>query len=210
MNKVKQLAKQKYLEFSAYDGSQHIASEHAIYRVLENIKNNKCKDILEIGLGIGTMYSAAYNLYPSINYFGTENNEFCLNSLRYNLSSSYEKLNLLSNITEVENEKFDLIIIDGTDNSIEQLPVLTKKNSVLIIEGDRKQQELKIKNIFPSSKYVHIISLQKNDINGVFDKNSYQGGVKVFFINPTLNQYSYYIKHKWLTFIKYKIRKVKK
>ena len=36
-----------------------------------------------------------------------------------------------------------------------------------------------------------------------------KGGVKVFFTNPTLNQLFYYYKHRWFTFFKYKIRKIK-
>lgn len=210
MNRLETLAQKKYLEFSGYEGSQHIATEHAIYRILENIKINKVSKVLEMGLGIGTIYSSVYHLNNGITYFGTENNDFCLNSLKNNLKESYNGLSVFNEISAISEGGFDLIIIDGKDESIDALQSLAKKNCVLIIEGDRKDQELKIKKLFPKSKYVHIISLKKNNPEGVFSSDSYQGGVKVFFTNPDLRQLLYFFKHKWLTFIKYKIRKLRK
>ena len=210
MNNLKKIAQKKYLEFSTYEGSQHIATEHAIYRILENIKLNNSKNILEIGLGIGTIYSSVYVLNDKIHYTGTENNDFCLNSLRNNLKNSYHSLNIYDNIFSIKDRDFDLIIIDGKDESIETLSVLAKDNCVLIIEGDRKDQERKIKKMYPKSIFVHIISLKKNNIKGVFESSNYQGGVKVFFSKPNLKQFLYCYKHKVLTFIKYKIRKIKK
>lgn len=210
MNKLEVLAQKKYLEFSNYDGSQHIATEHAIYRILENIKINKASKVLEIGLGIGTIYSSVHHLNNEIKYFGTENNDFCLNSLKNNLKEGYVGLNVFDEISSINESSFDLIIIDGKDESIDALQSLAKKNCVLIIEGDRKDQELKIKTLFPKSKYVHVISLRKNSPKGVFSSDGYRGGVKVFFTNPNLRQLLYFFKHKWLTFIKYKIRKLRK
>lgn len=209
MSSLRKIAQKKYLEFSSFEGSQHIATEHAIYRILENIKINNSKNILEIGLGIGTIFGSVYYLNKSINYSGTEDNTFCLNSLKENLKESYKDLNVFNSITSINNKKFDLIIIDGKDESIDILPSLTENNCVLIIEGDRKEQEFKLKTLYPKSKYVHIISLSKNNSNGVFENDNYQGGVKVFFTNPTLKQLFYYYKHRWLTFLKYKIRKIK-
>ena len=68
---------------------------------------------------------------------------------------------------------FDLIIIDGKDESIDILPSLTEDNCVLIIEGDRKEQEFKLKTLYPKSKFVHIISINKNNPKGVFDDDNY-------------------------------------
>lgn len=209
MKNIKKLANQKYIEFSNFDGSQHIATEHAIYRILENIKINKTRSILEIGLGIGTIFSSVFDYDNTIKYYGTENNDFCLNSLRENLNQSYNSLNILKEIKFIQNEKFDLIIIDGKDESLVDLESLVKRNSIIIIEGDRKDQEYKLKKIFPKHKFVHIISINKNNSKGVFSSEYYQGGIKILFINPTLNQFIYYIKHKWLTFFKYKIRKIR-
>ena len=68
-----------------------------------------------------------------------------------------------------------------------------------MIEGDRKDQESKIYSMFPKSHYVHLISSKKNHPEGVFDKNSWQGGIKVFFVNPTLNQKLYWFKERFIT-----------
>ena len=85
MDSLRTIARKKYLEFSSFEGSQHIATEHAIFRILENIKTNNSKNILEIGLGIGTIFSSVYYINNNINYSGTEDNTFCLNSLKKNL-----------------------------------------------------------------------------------------------------------------------------
>ena len=57
--KINKIAKKKYLEFSKYEGSQHIAKEHSIFRILELIKNNqiqdkKCHDIKNDSSGNGS------------------------------------------------------------------------------------------------------------------------------------------------------------
>ena len=107
MNNINEIAKKKYIEYSKYEGSQHIAKEHSIYRILECIKKNKCESILEVGLGIGTIYSSVYNYNQKLKYTGTENNDFCLKSLKKNLNESYNHLVVFPNIESIpKNKKF--------------------------------------------------------------------------------------------------------
>ena len=205
------IAKQKYIEYSKYEGSQHIAKEHSIYRIIEVINKNSAICVLEVGLGIGTIYSAVYKFNPKIIYYGTENNEFCLNSLKKNLKKSYESLNLYDSVqTLPENVKFDIVIIDGKDASLNAVKVHLKKHGTIVIEGDRSDQEKSMLELFPNSKSVHIITLKKNNPDGFFNLDHYQGGVKVIFVNPTIKQSIYWFKNRVLTSFKYKIRKFKK
>ena len=120
---------------------QHIANLFAIEKVLDIIEFNKPKRILEVGLGIGSIsYSVIdylSNNKADFEYFGTEANEFCLNQLPKNLKNHYSKVKLFSNIEEIyTKEKFDLIIIDGSDSSIEKICDLIKNNGTIFIEGD--------------------------------------------------------------------------
>ena len=65
---LKQIALNTYIEFSNYEGSQHIASEFSIYKTIEIIKKNNVKNILELGLGIGTIPSAVNLPFNEIEY----------------------------------------------------------------------------------------------------------------------------------------------
>ena len=130
---IRNIAKRKYIEYSKYEGSQHIAKEHSIYRIIEIINKNSVKCVLEVGLGIGTIYSAVYEFNSSIKYYGTENNDFCLNSLKRNLKKSYENLNLYSSISELPKElKFDVVVVDGKDESLREVKSNLTKNAVIV------------------------------------------------------------------------------
>lgn len=208
---IKKIAKEKYLEYSKYEGSQHIAKEHSIYRIIEVLNKNSANSVLEVGLGIGTIYSSVHEFNSKIKYFGTENNDFCLNELKKNLNSSYEYLNIYPSVKLLpEAEKFDVVVIDGKDETLNNVKRHLKKHSVIIIEGDRSDQEKSMLELFPNSKRVHIITLKRNSRDGYYSSKNYQGGVKIIFVNPSLKQLIYWMKHKVLTNLKYKIRKLKK
>lgn len=210
MTNISKIAISKYIEYSKYEGSQHIAKEHSIYRVLECIKKNKCESILEVGLGIGTIYSSVYNYNQKLKYTGTENNDFCLKSLKENLKESYNHLVVFPNIESIpKNKKFDIVIIDGKDDTLNTVKKHLNKDSIILIEGDRSDQEKSIVKMFPSCKNVHIITLKKNNPEGYYKKNDYQGGVKIIFIKPNAKQLAYWIKNKVLTNLKYKVRILK-
>ena len=207
MNTIKEIAKIKYIEYSKYEGSKHIAKEHSIYRILECIKNNKCESILEVGLGIGTIYSAVYEFNPNLKYIGTEDNDFCLNSLKTNLKQSYNNLEICSDIESIpDTSKFDIVVIDGKDDTLKSIKKYLKEDSIILIEGDRSDQEKSVVEMFPDCKKVHIVTLKRNPPEGYFNKKDYQGGVKVVFIKPNGIQKAYWLKHKILTNLKYKIR----
>ncbi|OIQ22717.1 methyltransferase [Lacinutrix sp. MedPE-SW] len=211
MSSISKIAKRKYIEYSKYEGSQHIAKEHSIYRILECIKNNKCESVLEVGLGIGTIFSAVYEFNPNLKYVGTENNDFCLNSLKTNLKDSYNHLEIHANIEAIpKTEKFDVVIIDGKDDTLNVVKYYLKEDSIIVIEGDRSDQEATMVKMFPNCINVHIVTLKKNPADGFFDVKDYQGGVKVIFIKPNTKQYLYWLKHKVLTNLKYKVRILKK
>jgi len=211
MISISDIAKRKYIEYSNYEGSQHIAKEHSIYRILECIKNNKCHSVLEVGLGIGTIFSAAYEYNPNLKYVGTEANDFCLNSLKTNLKESYKHLEIYANIEAIpKTEKFDIVVIDGKDDTLNVVKHYLKEDSIIVIEGDRSDQEESMVNMFPNCKNVHIVTLKKNPSDGYFDATDYQGGVKVIFIKPNTKQSIYWFKHKVLTNLRYKVRILKR
>ncbi|MCH4551232.1 hypothetical protein [Aestuariibaculum lutulentum] len=207
MKSLKQSAVETYLEFSSFEGSQHIASQFAIYKTLQIIRKNKVMNILEIGLGIGTLPSAVLNYFGSdINYSGTEDNEFCLKSLKEHLKS--KKIEIFKNLDDVNLEKkYDLLIIDGKEPNLKKIANSLSQNAVIIIEGDRMNQYQEILHMFSKSLFVHMTSNKKNHPKGVFDENNWQGGVKVFFINPTIKQKIYWFKEKLNTKFNYLKRK---
>ncbi|WP_159947786.1 hypothetical protein [Polaribacter septentrionalilitoris] len=208
---IKRIAKDKYIEFSKYEGSQHIATEHAIYRILSLVKKQKAKNVLEVGLGIGTIYSAVREYSKDIIYYGTEKNDFCLKSLKLNLAKKYYDLVIYNSIQEIRfNNKLDIVIVDGKDESFNYVKENIQANGVIIIEGDRKDQQKEIKKIFPKAKDVHVISLKKNNSDGFFDSNHYQGGVKIIYTNPTRKQTVNWFFQKIRTKIKYIIRIIRK
>ncbi|NQY05951.1 MAG: hypothetical protein HRT68_07035 [Flavobacteriaceae bacterium] len=208
MNK-ESFANKKYLEFSNYEGSQHIASEFAIFKVLELAEKFNAKSFLEIGLGIGSIVSSITDYFPkeAISYVGTEANEFCLNSLKTNLKDNYTSVQIFHDLPQITIEKkYDFMIIDGKCSGLNGIENNVNKNAILCIEGDRQDQVAEVKKVFPKAIDVHLISDKKNSDGGVFDTNAYQGGIKVFFVDPTFGQRVYWLKEKIKTKKIYKKR----
>jgi hypothetical protein len=196
--KNKNYAEKYYRYFSKAVGNQHIANLFAIQKILDIVEFNKPKRILEVGLGIGSIsysiidYLREKNL--SFEYFGTEANQFCLNELPKNLQNHYSKIKLFSNIEEIKTEeKFDLIIVDGSDTSIEKICNLITNNGTIFIEGDRKDQLNILIKLFPNFKFVHTISNYREPDYGPFTTENWSGGGKLIYINPTFKQ-----KTNWL------------
>ena len=81
-------------------------------------------------------------------YVGTEKNEFCLNALKRNVID-YSQIELYSELNQIDNKKFDLIIIDGYDDTMKEIVNFCKKNAIIFIEGDRKGQTETVLQIFP-------------------------------------------------------------
>ena len=58
-----------YKEFAKAEGSQHIASEYAIRKLHELIAVFRIKDVLEVGLGIGSISGILLKLNKKLSYF---------------------------------------------------------------------------------------------------------------------------------------------
>ena len=212
--KEKKIAIENYERFCKLDGSDFIASEFALEVILKIIKTFNVCSILELGLGIGSIsdtvlkYSKANN--RDISYFGTERNEFCLEALKKNVIQ-YRQIELYSELNQLKKIKFDLIIIDGYDDTFNEIVEYCKKHTILFIEGDRKDQTLTIKQIFAKCKHVNVITLNKNKpySHGGGDTNRYVGGGQLIFINPSFFMKLFWFKEKVATFFKNKIRTYK-
>jgi spore coat polysaccharide biosynthesis predicted glycosyltransferase SpsG len=210
--KNKHLAIQNYKRFCKLEGNEYIASEFALGTILKIIKKFKVNTVLELGLGIGsiadTVLKWAKKGKKEISYIGTENNEFCLNALKSNVVD-YDQIELFSELNQIKNKKFDLIIIDGYDETLKDIVSFCKMNAIIFIEGDRKGQTEAILQIFPNSKYVNVITLIKNKpyAHGYSPLTNYIGGGQLIFINPTFKMKVYWIQQKVETFMINKIRK---
>jgi hypothetical protein len=209
--KNKDLAIQNYKRFCELDGSEYIASEFALETILKIIETFNLNKVLELGLGIGsisdTVLKYAQKGHNKIRYVGTEKNEFCLEALKINVSN-YNQIELFSELNHIENQKFDLIIIDGYDDTLKVVVDFCQKNTIIYIEGDRKGQTEEIREIFPKNKYVNVISNNKNKpySHGGGDVNRYVGGGQLIFINPTLKMKLFWFQQKVATFIKNRVR----
>ncbi|MFH7018009.1 hypothetical protein [Flavobacterium sp. FlaQc-47] len=210
--KIKKLAIDNYKYFCSLEGSDYIASEFALETILKLIKKFNVSNIMEIGLGIGSVsdtilkFSKIENL--QINYVGTEKNQFCLNALPQNVQN-FNEIQLFSELIEVPNNKFDLIIIDGLDLSLVEIKKYCAPNAILFIEGGREEQTKSILDIFPNYLFVNVITLKKNPPYAHESRSvkSYIGGGQLIFTNPTFKMRLFWAKQKLLTFIKIKIRK---
>jgi hypothetical protein len=193
-----------YKQYCLAEGNQYIASEYAVLKLQELIKNFEIRSVLEVGLGIGSISGSLLNINNHIEYSGTESNDFCLKALKENLGLDYDRLEVLKSIRFIpQGKKFDLIIIDGKDPNLESIRNFISNRSIIVLEGDRKNQQNTLKEIFPGSKQVHSISLSKNKTDSPFGVGEWQGGLKTIFINPNSRQYAWWFKERFLTKLKY-------
>lgn len=209
---IQSFSSEQYKKYCLAPGSDYIVSEFALYQILNLINLYSFRNILEIGLGIGTIsdsiikYSQKRHL--KIECSGTENVTFCLNQLPLNLGKNLIDLKLYADIGEIEKcNQFDLIIIDGSEEKLKIIDSLISNNGIILIEGDRKEQERIIKNIFPKSKFVHLISLKRNGDYSVMNENDFRGGLKVIFVKPNLKQSFHWLILKVKSHIKMQLRK---
>lgn len=208
----KQLSIDCYKYFSEQEGCQHIAGLFALEKILDIIDVNKPKTILEVGLGIGsisyTILKQADNSDTQVTYHGTEANEFCLNALKQNLGKYYQSVNIYKDIETLNSkEKYDFVIIDGSDDSIEYIKDLINPNGVIFIEGGRANQTNKMKSVFPKHRFTTCISDFKNPNYGPFSEDVWCGGGQLIYINPTVNQLTHFYKERIKTSFRYRIKR---
>ena len=204
-----------YKYFSNLEGNQHIASEFALKKIIDIVKNYNVKNVLELGLGIGSIsygileFSMEYDKH--IKYIGTESNGFCLEVLPKYLKNKYDKIQIFGELNEVpDDEKFDLIIIDGKDENLIKIKKMTSDRGVIVIEGDRQPQLEIVKNIFPNYLYTRVISNMHNPSYGPFSSLTLVGGIQLIFVNPNFYQKINFLYYKICTAILYKLRVFKK
>lgn len=208
------IAVDNYKRFSTIDGNQYIATENALKIILRLAADFNVQSVLEVGLGIGsisdTLFKYAETRNIAMQYVGTEANGFCLNALPKNVQR-YEKIALYEDLGKIPHgQKFDLIIVDGGDDSLRSIAAFTKPDTVIFVEGWRGSQVKLIKEVFPSSLHVEIISSEKNPDYGPFPANQWGGGGQLIFANPTFGRRWYWFVEKVKTFVKRRLRKFKK
>ena len=179
MNLTK-FANHQYIKFSEAQGSQYIASEFALFQILDIIRKYNLKRILEIGVGIGTISGSilkyAELTSSTLNCTGTENNEFCLAELPGNLENLYDEISIYSEFSKLpKGQKFDLIIVDGKEVLLKDISSSCSENAIVVIEGDRSDQVEIVKSIFPNSRFAPMVSILKN---GKYSKKILQNSVE--------------------------------
>lgn len=206
----KKTAADTYRKFAILEGNQHIAGDYAIESILGLIKDFKIKNILEIGLGIGSISDAILDFSKDndleINYIGTEANKFCLEALKKNVPD-LDKIHLFPDLESLKTDtKFDLVIVDGSDESLVKVKHLLAPRSLIFIEGGRASQIELLKELFPKFVYAEVISIRKPPEYGPFHQK-WTGGGSLIFTNPNFVQKCYCFNEKVKTFLKRRTRK---
>lgn len=195
---------QMYQKFCSAEGNQYIASEYAVQKLQELITKFEVKKVLELGLGIGSIVAILLEVNGGLDYTGTEANSFCLESLPVNLGNTYERLKIYPSLKHIPTDKkFDLVIVDGKDPELPSLKKILSNRGIIVLEGDRLEQQKFLQNLYPRHKMVHAISLRKNKSYSPFAAEDWQGGLKIIFTNPSEIQYAWWLKEKFLTRLKY-------
>jgi len=211
--RVKNNAIQTYKYFSGLEGNQHIASEFALKKIIKIIERYKIKNVLELGLGIGSISYCILDFLKEvnteINYIGTESNEFCLEVLPKYLKDHFHKIKIFDDLNNVISKgKFDLVIIDGKDENLMKIKNMISNRGIIVIEGDRMPQLELVKNNFPNSLFTRLISNYKSPEYGPFSSSDWCGGIQLIFINPNFYQKVNFIYYKVTTSIKYRLRTI--
>lgn len=208
--KIDKLVEENYYKFCQLEGNNYIASEFALLTILKIIKKFRVQSVLEIGLGIGSISDTVLKMAKvsnvNLRYAGTEANEFCKEALKSNVEF-YSGIEMFENISDIViNNKFDLIIIDGQDETLENIISLCSNRAIIFIEGDRSIQAEIILSYFPGAKQIQVITLQKNRVYSPGNPNFYVGGGRVVFTNPNFKMRIYGLKEKVATYLKRYLR----
>lgn len=212
---LKSFTNQEYKRYCLADGSQYIVSEFALWYILKLIEKYNIEKILEVGVGIGTIsgsilkYAKLQDLRIEIS--GTEENTFCLAQIPYNLKSEYTDLKIYRDLKNLpDGVQYELIIIDGSEENLSEIKYMITSHGLVVIEGDRAGQVKLIRQFFPNSKSVQIISLARNGEYSVKKTGDYQGGLTVVFTDPSLRQFFHWLILKIMTKLKIYKRKLSK
>jgi hypothetical protein len=208
------LSEQVFETFCRKEGNQHIATENALHGLDRIICRYGLQNLLELGIGIGTipyfLNLLAKEKSIKINYTGTEANDYCIRQFGKNLPEDHDYFSFrhFMDLESVPVEKFDLIIVDGTDSHFDSLQKYCDKETVLFVEGDRKAQRKQILQMFGRTAVVRCFSAITNKKNGLQSPftSTYGGGYSVFFLNPGVQKKLFTLYNKVLTAAKYRVR----
>jgi hypothetical protein len=198
-----------YKKFASLEGSDHIASEFALKGIEKLILKNNVKTVFELGIGIGTIPYLIKKIDRNIFYVGTEGNPYCIEQLNKNLSEVMDNQLLhFSSTSEIDkNLKFDLIIIDGKFDNTDFIKSITHTNSIILIEGDRKEQRDVIQDIFPNYLVSRCITNKRNYTWGPF-VSGYMGGYTLYRLNyKSFKNRVAHLRERISTSLLYRLRK---
>ena len=213
------IAESVFKTFAGKEGCQHIASNNALNGIMNLISKYGCSTVFEVGIGIGTIPYAlneyvAANPGKKLKYTGIEENAFCLGQLKQNLTGLDKNFDYsqFAAIDMVPQAFYDLLIVDGANDSVEKIKRLCNPSgrTILFVEGDRKGQVDILKKMFDNYIMFREVSNEKNQDYSPFPKNEYIHGYTVIIINPTGSDKSYRFARKIATSVKYKMRQMKK
>ncbi|MGB0525346.1 MAG: hypothetical protein ACPGJS_20395 [Flammeovirgaceae bacterium] len=203
-------------KFAAKEGSERIASEHALQGLEKRIRKGNINNILEFGIGIGTIpyliSQIAKDEKRKINYYGTELNEFCLGKIKENIDTTdneYFNFNVMSDVEELPSDFIaDLVIIDGDVSNYEKIKDILSEAAIIFIEGTRTIQQDAIKKVYPNALISTHISLHKNPPYSPFPSTRYLGAFRTVYVNKSFNNTLNYWTDRLQTKIKYQLRKL--
>jgi hypothetical protein len=136
------LANEIHRRFSAYEGSQHIASPASLRWFAAILRTFQPANILELGAGIGTMTEMMLiDRYATSRVFTTETDAFCLEALKKNLSKPNDpRLQILTSENDLRKIQvpLDLIVGDGGFYSPLEFEN-SKEGTVLFFDGSRSK-----------------------------------------------------------------------
>ena len=214
----KATAEEIFKIFALKDGSAHIASQNALNGVFMLMDRYRPKNILEIGIGIGTIpYSlneyAKLNPSSPVRYTGIEENQYCIGEFKKNLAILDKNFTFSHHTSTdtIEPQQFDFLVVDGENAKLEKVKpfINPTQRVILFIEGDRKNQVKTLKELFGNYIFYREISTKKNPDYSPFPKDQYIHGYNVIILNPTLSDKLFVFFRRAVTSIRYRIRQMK-
>ncbi|MBU2919817.1 hypothetical protein KO504_00555 [Winogradskyella psychrotolerans] len=207
----KKIAVEGGQKFSNIEGNQYMSGGDDALKILFRIISDfKIKKVLEVGLGIcsilDTILRRSKGNNVSISYFGTEENDFCLKALPQNVVD-YNRIALHKTISDIPKpERFNFIIIDGSNDALNNVKELLNSNAIMFIEGGRQSQIDIIKQIYPKALVVEFVSISRPPSYVPFHQK-WTGSGSLIFCEPTASQKLYWFKEKVQSYFEQRIRK---
>jgi hypothetical protein len=134
------IADSLYEAYAQKPGSQHIASLNACRGLEHLVYRYNPQRVLEIGSGIGTLTDLlTQTLDPKALLVTVESDPFCLEQMSLNLGSRLSRVVRVPDLDSVEEQDFDLVIVDGGRSDVSVTPFVARRGLVFV-EGFRGDQ----------------------------------------------------------------------